>query len=212
MEKLYQILITIFVIFFVLTAIIYFFRLIKSGQTQDLLKWAIIGILVILAYWFFGGYMFAVYNKYIYMEPLKQIMKDKGVGIEWMDTIWYMIFFLTIMVFIAFIVKTLKEYTPRVNLAIATFGLLLLLGVFTSIYYVWLSQKDLEITALVSFCLWVLFLIVILILKYALGWHEGMFLFKLASVLYGMCSVILLTSLIFLIVKIYDSVFKYINN
>jgi hypothetical protein len=143
------------------------------------------------------------------MEPLKQIMKDRGI--EWMDTIWYLIFFLTIMFFVAFIVKTLKEYTPRANLAIATFGLLLLLGIFTAIYYVWIFEEHLEFVALLSFCIWVALLVGILLMKYMFGYHEGHFLFKLASALYGMCSVIVLTSFIFLIVKIYKSVFREIN-
>jgi hypothetical protein len=114
------------------------------------------------------------------------------------------------MFFVAFIVKTLKEYTPRVNFAIATFGLLLLLGIFTAIYYVWIFEENLEFVALLSFCIWVLLLVVILVMKY-LGFHEGRSSFKIASILYGMCSVIVITSFIFLIVKIYKSVFREIN-
>ena len=206
MDPLYIYLIVIFVFFFIITAAIYFFRLIQSGETQEFFKWAILGILVILVYWFFGGFLFTVYNKYIYLEPLK--IMNKG-SIEWMDTIWYTIFFITIMVFIAFIVKTLKEYEPRINLVLATFGLLMLLGVYTVIYYIWLTKENIEVATLIAFIVWFVALILLILCRYFLG--EGRFPFKIASVIFGISSLFVFVCIIFFIFKIYTNVFDYVN-
>jgi hypothetical protein len=197
MSGLYSILLGLFIIWIIFAVIIFFVRLLTSSSMHNMFAYIIIVVLLFIIYWIFGYTILGFYYQYVYLVNFKKNM-------EIWDNIWYSIAFILLAVIIALIVKSIKEKFPRVNLIFASIGLILILFIYTIIYYMIMFYSKIGQILLITFIIVAAMTAFILLLT----WFRIKVFLPLYAI-YGVACMIFIIALILYILSIAGVVYDY---
>lgn len=197
MSGLYSILLGLFIIWIIFAVIIFFVRLLTSSSMHNMFAYIIIVVLLFIIYWIFGYTILGFYYQYVYLVNFKKNM-------ELWDNIWYSIAFILLAVIIALIVKSIKEKFPRVNLIFASIGLILILFIYTIIYYMIMFYNKIGQTLLITFIIVIVMTTFILLLT----WFRIKIFLPLYAI-YGVACMIFIIALILYILSIAGVIYDY---
>ena len=164
---------------------------------HNIFGYIIVVILLFILYWIFGYTIAEFYYKYVYLINIKKNM-------EIWDNIWYSIAFILLAVIIALIVKSIKEKFPRVNLIFASIGLILILFIYTIIYYMIIFYNK------IGQILFITFIIVTAMTAFIflLTWFKIKIFLPLYAI-YGVACMIFIIALILYILSVAGVVYDY---
>lgn len=178
-------------VFMAIISILILLIAITLHSTRYLL-YILIYIVVLSICIYFGKYLTDILKQYIYSPTENPNMVIMG-------NIWYVLFIIFIMLICALFIKSVKESTVRMNIVYACVGIMLILFIYTILYYIIMFYDRInKIIIYLTIIEFIATCIVIILIKI-----DNTYLNNFLSYLYIIYGIITFTFIIALIIYIY---------
>lgn len=185
----------------VLIIFIFILMAFRSSQFYMLILGVLIFILTILLYFYVMSFI-----KGAYTGSVSSIAGKEEMVI--MDNIWFFLLMVFVLIVVALITKSVKDSRIRWNLLFATIGSLLILSVYTVIYYIVFHYEKIN-TIMLAMTIIMAVLTILLLLIVRLSFS---FLINQFYVLYGIMSFIYMVCILIYIYYIIENSYDYFSS
>jgi hypothetical protein len=198
--ELYVLFILLLVFFALFTVSILLFRLFSSGRTQNVIFWTIGCVILILLYFVVGGIITTSFKNLLYYVQPNSDMK------HW-DTVWYVLAFIGALLFIALIVKSIKNNHIRIWLLMLNIAWIIIICIYTIIYVIYKFKNQITLITVITLGIVSLFLMIFVVNE----WFFKIQLWSIFYILFGLACVAFIVAFVIFIISISETIRKFFS-